>query len=140
MGALSGFRVCRHLRVSVLQEHSNPSLRADGRVIGRMPDPQQQLGVLASAKGKGHCHSLLPGMRHSSQGVGAVTCSLQLKLIGLLAWHATGGDIPMLVGNLVAILFSALVTTVISLIRPDNYDWESSRHIAMVDDQDTGAR
>ena len=47
---------------------------------------------------------------------------------------------PMLVGNLVAILFSALVTTVISLIWPDNYTWDTTREIAMVDDQDTGAR
>ena len=46
----------------------------------------------------------------------------------------------MLVGNLVAILFSALVTTVISLIWPDNYTWDGTRQIAMVDDQDTGKK
>ena len=45
----------------------------------------------------------------------------------------------MLIGNLVAILFSALVTTTISLIWPDNYDYKSMREIPMVDDSETGA-
>jgi hypothetical protein len=49
-----------------------------------------------------------------------------------------GKDIPMLIGNLVAILFSALVTTTISLIWPDNYDYKSMREIPMVDDSETG--
>ena len=44
----------------------------------------------------------------------------------------------MLVGNLVAILFSALIVVVVSLIRPDNYDWKSTREIAMIDDSETG--
>lgn len=46
----------------------------------------------------------------------------------------------MLVGNLVAILFSALIVVVVSLIKPDNYDWEGTRQIAMVDDAETGAQ
>ena len=45
----------------------------------------------------------------------------------------------MLIGNLVAILFSAFVTTVISLIWPDNYDYKSMKEIPMVDDNETGA-
>ena len=45
----------------------------------------------------------------------------------------------MLVGNLVAILASGLVCTVVSLIKPDNYDWKSTREITMVDDAETGA-
>lgn len=47
---------------------------------------------------------------------------------------------PMLVGNLVAILSSALVCVVVSLIKPDHYDWKSTREISMVDDAETGAR
>jgi hypothetical protein len=46
---------------------------------------------------------------------------------------------PMLVGNLVAILSSALVCVVVSLIKPDRYDWKSTREISMVDDAETGA-
>ena len=45
----------------------------------------------------------------------------------------------MLVGNLVAILASALVCVVVSLIKPDHYDWKSTREISMVDDAETGA-
>ena len=45
----------------------------------------------------------------------------------------------MLIGNLVAILFSAFVTTTISLIWPDNYDYKSMKEIPMVDDNETGA-
>ena len=44
----------------------------------------------------------------------------------------------MLVGNLVAILASALVCVVVSLIKPDHYDWKSTREISMVDDAETG--
>ena len=47
-------------------------------------------------------------------------------------------DYPMLLGNLVAILFSAFIVVVVSLIKPDNYDWKSTREIAMVDDSETG--
>ena len=44
----------------------------------------------------------------------------------------------MLVGNLVAILASGLVCIVVSLIKPDSYDWKSTREITMVDDAETG--
>ena len=44
----------------------------------------------------------------------------------------------MLVGNLVAIGFSALVTITMSLISPDNYDWQTTREIPMIDDSETG--
>ena len=47
-------------------------------------------------------------------------------------------DYPMLLGNLVAILFSAAIVITVSLIKPDNYDWKSTREIAMVDDAETG--
>ena len=45
----------------------------------------------------------------------------------------------MLVGNLVAILASGLVCIVVSLIKPDSYDWKTTREITMVDDAETGA-
>lgn len=52
--------------------------------------------------------------------------------------HA-GEDYPMLTGNLVAIFSSGIICTVISLIKPDSYDWQTTREIPMVDDTDTGA-
>lgn len=54
-------------------------------------------------------------------------------------WGA-GQDYPMLVGNLVAIFSSGIICTVISLIKPDAYDWQTTREIPMVDDTETGAR
>lgn len=45
----------------------------------------------------------------------------------------------MLLGNLVAIISSAIIVVVVSLIKPDNYDWKGTREIAMVDDAETGA-
>lgn len=45
----------------------------------------------------------------------------------------TGKNYPMLTGNLVAICFSGIVCTVVSLIDPDDYDWESTRNIRMVE-------
>ena len=47
-------------------------------------------------------------------------------------------DYPMLLGNLVAILFSAFIVVVVSLCKPDNYDWKTTREIAMVDDSESG--
>ena len=47
-------------------------------------------------------------------------------------------DYPMLLGNLVAILFSAFIVVVVSLCKPDNYDWKTTREIAMVDDSHSG--
>ncbi|KAK9845983.1 hypothetical protein WJX81_007616 [Elliptochloris bilobata] len=57
---------------------------------------------------------------------------------GVVNVTTTGEDMPMLVGNLVAILASALVCTVVSLLKPDNYDWKTTREITMVDDAETG--
>lgn len=50
-----------------------------------------------------------------------------------------GADYPMLTGNLVAIFSSGIICTIVSLIKPDNYDWQTTREIPMVDDSETGA-
>ena len=34
---------------------------------------------------------------------------------------------------------SGFVCTVISLIKPDNFDWKATREITMIDPEDTGA-
>lgn len=63
------------------------------------------------------------------------------KMCASLRMHVctAGDDYPMLTGNLVAIFSSGIICTVISLIKPDSYDWQTTREIPMVDDTDTGA-
>merc|ERR1711871_111769 len=47
-------------------------------------------------------------------------------------------DVPLLVGNLVAILFSGLVALVLGLLKPQNYDWSlMNKHITLVEDVQT---
>jgi SSS family transporter len=68
-------------------------------------------------------------------------------LAGLLVWLLTaqlyagsitidtlGGNYPMLGGNLAAIFVSAFVCIGISLAKPDNYDWQTTREIALVEE------
>ncbi|KAJ3051305.1 hypothetical protein HK097_007722 [Rhizophlyctis rosea] len=44
----------------------------------------------------------------------------------------TGENYPMLAGNLTSLLLSALISTVITMIKPDDYDWESMRNIKVL--------
>lgn len=48
----------------------------------------------------------------------------------------TGRNYPMLTGNLVAICFSGIVCIAVSLAHPDDYDWESTKNIRMVEAYD----
>lgn len=50
----------------------------------------------------------------------------------------TGMNYPMLAGNLASILISAAVCTIVSLVKPDNFDWQATRQIKMVEQEDTG--
>lgn len=52
----------------------------------------------------------------------------------------TGYNYPMLAGNLASILISMFVCVVVSLIKPNAkpYDWESTRNLAMVEEEFTG--
>ncbi len=52
----------------------------------------------------------------------------------------TGMNYPMLAGNLASILISTFVCVIVSLIKPDNYDWESTRNLKMVEEEWTGVR
>jgi hypothetical protein len=52
----------------------------------------------------------------------------------------TGKDYPMLAGNLAAILISAFVCIVVSLIKPDNCNWDATRNLQMVEEEWTGAQ
>jgi SSS family transporter len=53
---------------------------------------------------------------------------------GAINLLTTGQNEPMLIGNLVAILGSGLICTVMSLLNPDNFDFEATKNIALIDD------
>ena len=53
---------------------------------------------------------------------------------GSISVKNTGGNYQMLLGNLVSILLSAIITVTGSLIWPANYDFVSMRQIALDDD------
>uniref|UniRef100_A0A383W3Q7 Urea active transporter n=1 Tax=Tetradesmus obliquus TaxID=3088 RepID=A0A383W3Q7_TETOB len=69
------------------------------------------------------------------------------SMTGVLTIDSLGGDFPMLAGNVVAIGFSGLLCVVISLLKPQNYDWALMKEIptieddsnAMMEDTDTAA-
>lgn len=77
--------------------------------------------------------------------VGAISGCLSGLAAGLTAWLATaksyygeitvettGMSYPTLAGNLAAIMTGLIVTTTITLIKPDNFDWEITRAINAV--------
>lgn len=55
------------------------------------------------------------------------------SLEGEITIDTLGMNYPMLTGNLVAICLSGIVCILISLASPDDYDWESTRQIRMVE-------
>jgi Na+/proline symporter len=55
-------------------------------------------------------------------------------LTGEVTIDTLGGDYPMLAGNLVAILLSGLICTVVSLIKPQNFDWANLAEIPLVEE------
>jgi urea-proton symporter len=73
---------------------------------------------------------------------GAIAGAVSGLIAGLTAWLAeaksyygeltlttTGSNYATLAGNLAAIMTGLIVTVVVSLLKPDNYDWESTRNI-----------
>ncbi|ETI21976.1 hypothetical protein G647_06046 [Cladophialophora carrionii CBS 160.54] len=73
---------------------------------------------------------------------GAIAGSLSGLVAGLTAWlveakvhygeltlETTGSNFATLAGNLAAIMTGLIVTVVVSLIKPDNYDWSGTRAI-----------
>ncbi|EXJ77969.1 hypothetical protein A1O3_09128 [Capronia epimyces CBS 606.96] len=73
---------------------------------------------------------------------GAVSGALSGLAAGLIAWlveakvhfgeltiATTGASYPTLAGNMAGVLTGLIVTTVVSLARPDNFDWSVTRDI-----------
>jgi len=82
---------------------------------------------------------------HKQTRVAAISGCLSGLAAGLTAWlstakvyygainiHTTGLSYPTLAGNLAAIMTGLIVTTTITLIKPDNFDWEITRAINAV--------
>lgn len=82
-----------------------------------------------------------------ASGLGAIVGAVSGLVLALTSWliyasQLTGGitvdnlgkDEVMLTGNLVAIISSGVICTIISLIRPDDCDWSSTRSIALIED------
>lgn len=78
---------------------------------------------------------------------GAISGALGGLVLGLTVWLTYGGthengltvanlrrDQVMLAGNLVSIVSSAAICTIISFIRPDDCDWSTTRAIPLIED------
>lgn len=77
---------------------------------------------------------------------GAIAGSVIGMLAGVITWltvtevmykrvnlDTTGRNAPMLAGNLVSILTGGAVHAIFSVISPQNYDWSTTKHITMVE-------
>lgn len=78
---------------------------------------------------------------------GAIAGALIGQIAGIIVWlvwakvgyeevtvDTTGKDFPMLAGNLTSILSSGIICVVISLIYPEETNWEETRAIPMLED------
>jgi len=85
-----------------------------------------------------------------ASATGAMCGAVSGLCCGLIVWLVTaqayagsitvdtlGGNYPMLGGNLASIIISAIVCVVISLIKPQDYDWQTTREIALVEEDGT---
>ncbi|KAJ3202698.1 hypothetical protein HDU82_007170 [Entophlyctis luteolus] len=78
--------------------------------------------------------------------VGAICGAIGGLVLGVTAWlvtasqyygeinlDTTGGNYPMLAGNLASLVFSSIITISISLVKPDDYDWKETKAMMPVD-------
>ncbi|OMO52387.1 Sodium/solute symporter [Corchorus olitorius] len=81
-----------------------------------------------------------------ANAVGAITGSIVGCVFGIITWlsvarveyghinlDTTGKNAPMLAGNLVSILTGGAIHAVCSLLSPQNYNWDTTRQITMVE-------
>lgn len=77
---------------------------------------------------------------------GAILGTIVGCILGIVTWltvasveygqvnlDTTGRNAPMLAGNLVSILTGGAVHAICSLLRPQNYDWETTKNITVVE-------
>ncbi|XP_022145424.1 urea-proton symporter DUR3 [Momordica charantia] len=81
-----------------------------------------------------------------ANSIGAILGTTIGCVLGIVTWvsvakieygnvnlDTTGRNAPMLAGNLVSILSGGAIHVIFSLVWPQNYDWESTREISMVE-------
>lgn len=81
-----------------------------------------------------------------ANSTGAILGTILGCVCGILTWLAvtkieygrisldtTGRNAPMLAGNLVSILTGGLVHALCSVFRPQNYEWDTTKKISMVE-------
>ncbi|KAL9263343.1 Urea-proton symporter DUR3-like protein [Drosera capensis] len=85
-----------------------------------------------------------------ANSIGAILGSIIGCVLGVITWlsvtkieygrvtlDATGRNAPMLAGNLVSTFTGGVVHVVCSLLRPQNYDWDTTKKITMVEKDKT---
>merc|ERR1712130_855182 len=73
------------------------------------------------------------------QWLGLISWVLYAKIgYGEVNYNNTFEDYTMLTGNVVSLVMGGLICYVWSMISPENYDFESMKHIKMIDDEDAG--
>lgn len=83
-----------------------------------------------------------------ANAIGAIAGTITGCLLGIITWlsvtaieygrinlDTTGRNAPMLAGNLVSILTGGAVHAVCSLLWPQNYDWDTTKQITMVENE-----
>ncbi|MCD9644915.1 urea active transporter [Datura stramonium] len=81
-----------------------------------------------------------------ANGFGAILGTVIGCLLGIITWlsvtqieygrinlDTTGRNAPMLAGNLVSILTGGAIHAICSILRPQNYDWETTKQITVVE-------
>ncbi|KAM3322568.1 urea-proton symporter DUR3 [Capsicum chacoense] len=81
-----------------------------------------------------------------ANGFGAILGTVSGCLLGIITWlsvakieygrinlDTTGRNAPMLAGNLVSILTGGAIHAVCSILRPQNYDWQTTKQITVVE-------
>ncbi|PIA50411.1 hypothetical protein AQUCO_01300863v1 [Aquilegia coerulea] len=81
-----------------------------------------------------------------ANSIGAILGTIIGCILGIITWltvtsteygrinlDTTGRNAPMLAGNLVSIITGGVIHAVCSIIRPQNYDWETTKQITTVE-------
>lgn len=82
-----------------------------------------------------------------ASAAGAMTGAIVGTICGFIVWLVTaqaysgsisvdtlGGNYPMLGGNLASIFVSMIVCSIMSFMKPQDYDWQTTREIALVEE------
>jgi len=102
---------------------------AMGVFIGSAVIPVAFLLLWSKANAKGAMAGAIIGMLAGVTTWLSVT-EVMYKRVNL---DTTGRNAPMLAGNLVSILTGGAVHAILSFLAPQNYDWDSTKHITMVE-------